>query len=257
MSMVDNREPRYSPEPQSPLVLPHEKFRILIERLGKLTTDQLYDHIRGPILDAENKAFTRERNTGLHKLVFVTGGPLRDISMVRDESGNSVCKDPQPGIRHPEISEAITEIENNLNEIELGPTKAYSEIIDLTHNLILLTVLDQDAELSYNGQKITYEDCINDLAESLDLEVRDLLRLSAIKYTQRLGSGKKNPQAEEKLIRTAIEELAVLHPTKDSLKKARETLLTIDCILQPRVALLAKEKGWTLTSPKNSNHIFK
>lgn len=229
------------------------------EQLEKLTEGELYKYICGPILDAENKAYTKERNTGLHKLVFLVGGPHKDIARVRDELGNSVYINPPKYAKAPEIIEAIVAASNYLNKIDKKPTRFYSEIADVAHNLALLTVLDPEAKQPYRNEEITYQDCLKGLAKSLNLEVRDLLLLAAIKYTKRLEGNRKNTHAEDKLIKEAIEKSTIPYPTIDQVGKAYGAINIIgNCILLPRLNYLAEKKGWDLSvSSRNSNHIFK
>lgn len=239
-----------------------------IEQLMKLTAEELCAYIRGPLLDAENEIYTKERNTGLHKLVFLVGGTHKDIRRVRDSHGNSVYANPSKYAKAPEIIEAIVAASDFTDERVEDPTKFCSELSDVIYNLTLLTVLDKEAKLPYNHEEVAYEDCIMGLVRSLNpvppeegpnFEVRDLLLVSAIKYTKRLGDGKKDTHEEDQLIKELIDNSVIPYPTRDQVGRAYGALNIIgDRILLPRLNHLAEEEGWNLSvSSRSSNNIFK
>lgn len=231
-----------------------------IEQLVKLTDEELCTYIRGPILDAENRLYTKERNTGLHKLVFLVGGPQKDISRVRDSHGRSVHITPPEFARAPEIIEGVVTASDVLSGKEKDTTKFYSEATDITHNLTLLTTLDPEAELYYKQEIKTYKDCVLGLATSLNLNVRDLLLLSAIKYTKRLGSSIKDIPGENKLIKEAIDNLITplsSLPTMRIISNAYGAINMIECMLLPRLNYLAEIEGWELSTTKKSDNIFR
>lgn len=238
-----------------------------IEQLLKLSAEELCSYIRGPILNAENEAYSAERNTALHKLVFLVGGAHKDIRRVQDNRGLSVYVNPPKYAKAPEIIEAVVAASDFINGRDEDPTKFCSELSDFTHCSTLLTHLDSGAKLPYRQEKVTYEDCIMGLVKSLNpippeegpnFEVRDLLLISAIKYTKRLGDGRKDTQAEDKLIKELLDNSIIPSPTRNQVGRAYGALNIIgDRILLPRLNYLAEKEGWNLSVSSRTHNIFK
>ena len=254
-------ESRQFTELQSLPSLPLEKIKTLNEK-------SLYDFYSRTILRAENLAFNG-RNTRIHKLLFLVGGPENDTSVSVDEFGKSIYFKKPNFPKLPEIPEATAALSNyfeskyekspDANLIETNLVKAMSEIADVFHNLVALTILDSSNEINYK------DDCINRLTASLGLpdrrfSINDSLLLAYIKYRERLiDTREKNILHENMLVKMAMMPNAkgkplIRTPTDEGLASAFRTINEIkNDVLKPQLIYIERKSKWNtaaLHSPK-------
>lgn len=229
------------------------------EKIKTLNEESLYKFYFSTILRAED-IFFPGRNARIHKLIFLVGGPENDVSVAKDEKGQSIYANQPNYPKLPEIPEATAAISEyfvsmhdnkpDSNLIEVNLIKAMSEIADVFHNLVELTRLDSDYE------KIYKNDCIKHLAMSLgspnsQFSVNDGLLLAYIKYRERLIDAQvKNNQNENMLIKRAMtpgnsRESLIQIPTDKGLACAYRAMNEFGHdVLKPRLLFIKRRAEW-------------
>lgn len=224
---------------QRPIIVNNFELKHMAEE--KLV--KLYDKL----IDVENAKYLG-RNSAEHKLVFLVGNSMNDITLAKDMHGQSIYADLPDHAKPPEIIEAIVAMANH-NEGIMGLPRVLSEVADIFHNLIALTKLDEVYGRIYK------EECIDPLANSLGFSTKDAYALAYLKYQSRLiNPGVKNIKEEDRLIRNAITEKDPLlpRPTKNQIDDAYRMLGLINKKLNRRKDDLEEMHKW---SPfKNGNH---
>lgn len=176
-----------------------EPWRLKLELdLREFTEEALFKFINVNLLEIENERYTAG-NTAEHKLLFLIGGPEKDVTVARTITGEFVYTKPPGHYKAPEIAEATAAISAYLENKGNMP-RVISEITDIFYNLSHLTVLDPAFTEGY-------ETCMARLCNSLGLSLREALLLTAVKYKHRHidRNGEKFPGEEDKAIATLLE----------------------------------------------------
>ena len=115
--------------------------------------------------------------------------------------------------------------------------EAMSEVGDVVYNLAKLVYKD-DAK-----QKARYKNYIQDMAQTLGLDPKDLLLLSVLKFTLRLKThqGKKNSVAEHELMSQEIRSGIISRPSDEDLNELHDELDLMQQELKPRILRIEKE----------------
>lgn len=223
-------------EALAPSEIQYAEFPINRHDLSVMTAEGLTEFIFQTLLIVENERYSRG-NTAEHKLLFLIGGPDKDVATATTSKGEAVYSVLPGHPKAPEFDEATTAISNYF-EHHQDPTRVVSEVTDIFYNLLLLTQLDTGyAE---------YLHCIDEIANALGFSFYDVVLLSASKFEHRLiDPGIKDPDAEEEIIRNLLDDKAgkIKKPTDTQIASAYRILNRINTdILQTR---LRQIQHWT------------
>lgn len=175
-----------------------ESAFILQVDLRQMSEADLLNFICGPLLEIERKKYTGG-NTAEHKLLFLIGGPEKDVAVAKTNSGNLVYTSAPAHPKAPEIAEATAVISSHF-EVERNIPRVLSEVADIFYNLVHLSMLDSRfSEI--------YKDCSKRLAKSLGLSLQEALLITAAKYKYRhIDKKSKAPKEEDEVIAQLISE---------------------------------------------------
>lgn len=235
-------------------------------RINAMTTADKFDWLANHILKEEQRLLREPYNIPQHrpeaKIMFLTGGPKSDVTEARDFEGNLIhtrhLDHPRP--MFAEIPEALSSISHwfdlhiqskELNSTPPSPIPPLSEIADVVYNISHLMTLDPNFEENYS-------EYINRIAESLGLNLDQLLTLTVYKYNFRLGHGKsqKNISIENSIFEKVLSQETpdgkplFPKPTESQFQKTFHTLSEIQSLLNTRLEQLRQDYEWKMDATR-------
>lgn len=217
--------------------------------LRNLDVIGLYDYISAQLIPIETGLY-QNGNTSEHTLIFLVGKRTKNISRERTSDGKAVYSRPPSFVRYSETMEAMSAIATYLHTKENSPEEEYGsetlwssyvdtmgEIADVAYNLAKLIYLDKPSESD------VYKSYIQRMAQTLGLDVKDLLLLAVLKYSFRLetNKGKKNSIGEQEFIGRTLGSGIIPRPSDENLNDLHDEIDFMEQELKPRV--LRIEKG--------------
>lgn len=233
------------------------KFNVRIEALS---TDEKLDILSNHFLKLEH-TYLREIHRVPQvrpeaKIMFLTGGPKRDVTEARDFDGNLIhtrhLEHPRP--MFAEIPEALSAISHWFDQIEHGaklPTDLHptihpiSEVTDVIYNVSHLLTLDSNFYENYQVY-------MQKIADSMGYSLDQLLTLTLYKYNFRLGQGKtqKDIPAENAILENLLSQKSpdgkplIRTPTETQFQHTYHTLAEIEHLLNTRLNQLHQTHAW-------------
>lgn len=243
------------PETQPAKTIPFKEIKYNI-RIEALHTDEKLDLLANFFLKLEH-LHLRENHRKPQlppeaKIMFLTGGPKRDVTEARDFDGNLIhtrhLEHPRP--MFAEIPEALSAISHWFDQKEHGvespsPVHPISEVADVVYNITHLLTLDPNFYDNYNVY-------LQRIAASMGFSLDQLLTVTLYKYNFRLGQGKS--QKDILLENTIIESLltqqtpdgrsVIPTPTETQFQHTYHTLAEVEYLLNTRLNQLRQAHAW-------------
>lgn len=243
------------PETQPTNTVPYKENKYNI-RIEALTTDEKLDLLSNFFLKLEH-TYLRENHRKPQlppegKIMFLTGGPKRDVTEARDFDGNLIhtrhLEHPRP--MFAEIPEALNAISHWFDQKEhdptnLSPVHPISEVADVVYNIAHLLTLDPNFYDNYR----TY---LQRIADSMDYTLDQLLTVTLYKYNFRLGQGKsqKDIQLENALLEHILKQQSadgkprIPTPKETQFQRTYHTLAEVELLLNTRYDQLLQADKW-------------